>query len=277
MFKKMNKINFKFLILILALLLSLIIVVLGYRVIYLDIFKKINFESDIIARANSIENEVFSLEKIYIYSSANARQNELINQAAWSVDISQFSDIAIFINNHSENGLTDENTIKKLYLDNFQMINTPTSGNTKLYYKNRNDFGKLSYSNENKIGDSLKYDIIPYSKEINYENPEIYNSSFSPICIGFVNENIKSDYKISETNSSFVNNGSLLKKCNISLNSISCTFSFNINIVNNLNQHYISKIFIDIPLKDDNSNIYDGYMKKEITDSSTLNKFYIEY
>ena len=41
--------------------------------------------------------------------------------------------------------------------------------------------------------------------------------------------------------------------------------SFNINITNNLDEKYVNKVSIKIPLEDDNTNIYSGFIKKELT------------
>lgn len=144
-----------------------------------------------------------------------------------------------------------------------------------LYFKNPNDFGKLSYSENSIIQDTLNYTIIPYEQQINYENPEVYDSSFSPICIGFVNKDIKENYIVTDIKDNLLYDGSLLKRGNISLSNINCSFSFDLNIINQMNKHYKANITIDIPLKssDTNSTIYDGFIKQEITNLENL-KFY---
>lgn len=264
------------------LLFLLILIVLGlflgfcYEMIYFDLLKKSNFEQDIVEKA-SLQDNTFEISKIILFSSADATQNEVINRANWNVNISQFCDIAICIDNHSEsNGLSSKNTITSLYIDDIQFLETPSLGTPLLYYKNVDDFGKLSYSENNKIQDNLSYSIIPYEHEKDTSKPEIYDSSFSPICIGFVNQNIKTDYTISDISSPLTYDGSLLKKCNVVLSSISCKISFKLHLISQDNKHYISNITLDIPLKDSNSNktIYDGNIQQELTDMKNFS-FYL--
>ena len=70
----------------------------------------------------------------------------------------------------------------------------------------------------------------------------------NPITLSYVNQNIKSDYIIADTSAPITYDGSLLKKCNIALNSISCNISFDIYITNNLDEEFKSSVFFDIPL-----------------------------
>jgi len=81
-----------------------------------------------------------------------------------------------------------------------------------------------------------------------------------------LNENVKTDYTIPVTASSN-NDGKLLRQAVITLDSIACNISFDINIINNLDKLYKCNINFDIPLKDDESNasIYDEYLVKELT------------
>ena len=64
--------------------------------------------------------------------------------------------------------------------------------------------------------------------------------------------------------------GSLLKNCNITLNSIACKISFLIDIVNNLDEVYECPITLSIPLSTESSTIYDGSL---ILNSSLDYKF----
>ena len=236
---------------------------------------KANFQRNITQDENQSNTSPFEISKIYLFSSAYANQNEAANKSTWNLNVSQFTDIAIFVDNHSETDLSKKNTISQLYIDNIQYTNTPLLGTPKLYYKNPNDFGKLSFQEEKEIHDTLNYAIIPYSKQLNYENPEAYDSSFSPICLGFVNQNIKTDYTITNIEEPLHYDGNLLKRCNIGLSRIQCSFSFDIHILNQLGNHFKSTVTIDIPLKDTSSNatIYDGFLKQEITKLENC-KFY---
>lgn len=222
------------------------------------------------------KSDTFRIRKIILFSSADAVQNEATNKSTWNVNVSQFTDIAIYIDNHLENGFSKENTIAKLYIDNIQYAQMPTLGTPFLYYKNQNDFGKLSFNEENRIQDCLNFEIIPYENERNFEKPEIYDTSFSPICLGFTNKDIKTNYSITNIEEPLRYDGSLLKRCNIGLTRINCTVSFDVHIINQANEHFKSTLSIEIPLKDNSSEttIYDGFTKQEITKISNFS-FYI--
>lgn len=63
--------------------------------------------------------------------------------------------------------------------------------------------------------------------------------------------------------------GSLLKHCNITLNSIACKISFLITIVNNLDETYTCPVILNIPLSSESSTIYDGHLV--LTDKTDYN------
>ena len=104
-------------------------------------------------------------------------------------------------------------------------------------------------------------DTADFSK---YEYP---STCSVPLTIGYINENIKTNYTFPVTTSSN-NDGKLLRQSVITLDSIACNVSFDIHIVNNLDEHFKCSINFDIPFKNENNNssIYDGYFIKELTD-----------
>ena len=93
--------------------------------------------------AEDNKDQVFKVSKVILYSSAEAVDNTA-EQNLQDVTIHQYSDMAIYIDNLSDE-LTEKNTIKELYIDNFQFFG-PELGKPNLYYKNINDFGKSIYS-----------------------------------------------------------------------------------------------------------------------------------
>ena len=84
--------------------------------------------------------------------------------------------------------------------------------------------------------------------------------------MSYVNENIKTDYTLTDTSSPLTYDGSLLKRCGILLNEISSSLSFDIYITNNLNEEFKTTVYIDIPLESDTESIYNGSvtLKKDI-------------
>lgn len=220
-----------------------------------------------ITRLNS--KTVFSIDRIYLYSSADANSKET-NKPIWDLDIFQFTDIALYINNRDEEGVTYENTIKSLTIDNVK-FNDLQSGNAKLYYKNVNDFAKLDINEENEIKDSIEFNIVN-SGDADYAKPVIYSNFQNPITLEYVNSKMKEDTKISDITEPLTFDGSLLKKSGISLNSIKCNLSFRVTIVNNYNQKFIATVYIDIPLEDsfNNTSIYDGKLIKNLENSNIV-------
>lgn len=220
-----------------------------------------------IAKLNS--KTVFSIDRIYLYSSADAKSKET-NKPIWDLDIYQYTDIALFINNRDSEGISYENTIKDLTIDNVK-FNGLEAGNPKLYYKNVNDFAKLDIVEENEIKDSMQFNVIN-SGDADYTKPTIYSNCQNPITLEYVNFNMKEETKISDISTPLTYDGSLLKKAGISLSTIKCTLSFTVTIVNNYNQKYVATVYIDIPIEDSfsNTNIYDGKIIKNIENTNIV-------
>lgn len=220
-----------------------------------------------IAKLNS--KTVFSIDRIYLYSSADAKSKET-NKPIWDLDIYQYTDIALFINNRDSEGISYENTIKDLTIDNVK-FNGLEAGNPKLYYKNVNDFAKLDIANENEIKDSMQFNVIN-SGDADYTKPTIYSNCQNPITLEYVNFNMKEETKISDISTPLTYDGSLLKKAGISLSTIKCTLSFTVTIVNNYNQKYVATVYIDIPIEDSfsNTNIYGGKIIKNIENTNIV-------
>ncbi len=264
-----DKNNKKFpikLIITIALIILCIVMIVNIVKVYL-INREFSESITEITRLNS--KTVFSIDRIYLYSSADANSKET-NKPIWDLDIFQFTDIALYINNRDEEGVTYENTIKSLTIDNVK-FNNLQSGNAKLYYKNVNDFAKLDINEENEIKDSMEFDIIN-SGDADYTKPVIYSNFQNPITLEYVNSEMKEDTKISDITEPLTYDGSLLKKGGISLNSIKCNLSFRVTIVNNYNQKFIATVYIDIPLEDsfNNTSIYDGKLIKNIENSNIV-------
>lgn len=97
----------------------LFLIIFFIIIFFADHFDYLNdYENSISELEVNYTNRIFSVDKIIIYSSAYATKS--INSNS-NFDISQYSDIAIFINNNSNNTFTKENTIKQLYIDNIKL------------------------------------------------------------------------------------------------------------------------------------------------------------
>lgn len=222
---------------------------------------------------------VFSIDKIILYSSANAIKNE-VTRPVWDLNVYQYTDIAIYINNHSDDELDSENAIKTLYIDNIK-LNGVKKGEQSLYFKNAPDFGKSIYStvekkedaDSNKIGDKLEFSVLN-DGDINYEKRQIYADCSSPITLEYVN-NIVNNKIISDIENDVKYDGSILKRSGIVLSDIKSLISFRINLTNNYNQKYMANVYIEIPLEDSvtGDNIYSGKFEKKIEEEN-YSKFY---
>lgn len=269
--KKQSNVPVKLIVTIALIILCIVMIVYTVKIYIVN--EKFADSVSEIARLNS--KTVFSIDKIYLYSSADANSNET-NKPVWDLDIFQFTDIALYINNRDESGVTYENTIKTLTIDNVK-FNGLETGNPKLYYKNVNDFAKLDINEENEIKDSMEFNIVN-SGDADYTKPVIYSNCQNPITLEYVNSEMKENTTISDISQPLTYDGSLLQKSGISLNSIKCNLSFRVTIVNNYNQKFVATVYIDIPLEDSftNESIYNGSIVKNMENTNIVKFIRVE-
>ena len=115
-----KKINKKRILLVIIILISIIMLVMMYKDIIIKIQKSIAYTDKTIEIAKRSEDVVFSVEKMYVCSSANALEKSSSQQEK-RFNIYQYSDIALSVKNNQENGLNNRNTVKELYIDNIEM------------------------------------------------------------------------------------------------------------------------------------------------------------
>jgi hypothetical protein len=258
--------NSKALKLISILLILIFICSLSYIFFLRNYFSNKNFEEYNLLIANSNSSIPFSLNKIVLYSSSTASTvNSYNDNSVQALDISQYCDISLYINNENNS------IIKKLYIDNISISN-PEIGTPYLYKKAFSDMEKCSYDSSKIITNQFQYNIVSKDLPINYENYELYSDGSTPITIGFFNENIKSNYLLTEEE--IKNSSSFLKDAHIPLSSINCNISFVLNIITAKDEHYICNINISIPFENkDGSSIYNtGFVINEIQNDK-LSKF----
>lgn len=254
--------------LVVAIVLIVLCVTMTFNIIKIN---KINEEfSESIAEMSKINSKtVFSIDRIYLYSSADAISKET-NKPIWDLDVYQFTDIALYINNKEDEELTYENTIKRLTIDNIK-FNGLETGTPSLYYKNVNDFAKLDIAEENRIDNKLEFNVVS-SGIADYTKPVIYSNCQNPITLEYINSQMKEETKITDITNPLTYDGSLLKKAGILLTNIKCTLSFKITIENYYGQKFIATAYIDIPLEEEfeNTSIYDGKIIKNIQNSNII-------
>lgn len=272
---KIKNVKLAFAILIILLF---VIFLLYYNYILISSFSKNKFANEMVEISDENENSVFNIQKILLYSNATAVDNSS-DQSLSDVSISQYSDISIYIDNTSYiTDLTNENTVKELYIDNIVMKSNSDRGTKILNYKNPLNLGKfkeLEYSNNNRID----FNIINTNTENenhDYSVPTFYTDCSNPITLGYLNKDLLTNYSVAEGSSSISFNGKVLKEANIDLNDINYKVSFKIHITNNLNQKFVYDMSLDVNLNDDNGGIYNGYVYRGKTTSGKEYRFFKE-
>ena len=248
----------KIILTIITFILFIIVFILASMLFNKYVLKK-EFEENILSFAEMNNKTVFKVNKIILFSSSDAK-NKTSSISNYTVEnLYQYTDIAIFINNNSTEEKTLENTFKKVSINNIKFNQKPETGEPKLYFKSLNKLATSEFNEENEITDNLDFNITS-ENEADLNTPTLYNNLANPITLSYVNQNVKNDYTITDTSTPITYDGSLLKRCNIDLSSISCNLSFDINITNNLDEEFKSSVFIDIPLESEDKSIYDGYI-----------------
>ena len=245
----------KIIIIAIILLLTLINITLIFSLFSRYTIKK-NLEDTVLPFALKNENSIFKLDKITLFSSCNAKNKNATSINFTIENLYQYTDIALFIKSVSEEKIS-ENTLKKVWINNISFNKKPEVGEVNLFYKNINNFAKSDLIESNQINDSLDFEITSES-DSNLDNPVLYNNLANPIVLSYINSNIKSDYTITDTSMPITYDGSLLKRCNVPLESLNCSFTFDIYIINNLDQEFKCTTFINIPLEENGKSIYDG-------------------
>lgn len=258
---------------ILTIILFFIFVVL-FIIVFDRILVRNNFEKDVLTVSNNNSSEIFSLDKIFLFSSANAIHNNE-KQNFWDLNIYQYTDIAIYINNNSDDFITNKNTVKNLYIDNIHFSET-SKGLKSLYYKDINTFGNSILNDSNLINDKLNFEVLDINSNLDYTKPQIYNTLDNPITLEFINKSFKESTIIPNNNQSLVFDGSLLKNLETPLSHLQETVSFTIHIINYLDEEFVCTVQIPISLEDDLQNITNGYIQKTIDNLSNY-KFYRRY
>lgn len=255
-----------------------IVFLLYYNLVFSVVLARNAFANEMIEISDENENTIFNIQKILLYSSANAIDNSE-NQSLKDMNIHQYTDISIYIDNTSTiSELTDENTIKQLYIDSIVTTSNSDIGTKILNYKNPLNFGKyelIDFPENN----TINFNIVNTNSENennDYSTPTFYTDCSNPISLGYMNKDVLTNYSVSSDVNSVSFNGKVLQEANINLEDINYTLSFKIHIVNNLNQKFVYQMKLDINLDDTNGGIYNGYVYKGKTTSGNEYRFFKE-
>lgn len=214
------------------------------------------------------KNPVFKIDKIVLYNSANVEDRSDGNLS--KLDISQFTDIQILINNKSKSEeITAENTISQLFISNIKIETESTDGEKIFNYKNPLNCGKY-VDLENYRDDGIVFNIVnsnEKNKSANYDENIFYTDCSNPISLGYINKNILKNGMINANNASLAFDGSILKNAGIDIQKLNATISFTIHIINNYNEEYICNVQLNNDLTAE-EGIESGYLMNIINPKS---------
>ena len=245
--------NFKFKIkhpklMLLLLLIILLLCILAYSYIFYASYCRNEFVNQSLKISEQNQLSVFKVNKILIYSSANAINNRSDNSLE-DLNICQYTDIAIYIDNTSSiSDLTTQNTVKELWIDNIKITPNSDLGSQVLNYKNLNNFGK--FDNITSADNSrIDFNIVNTNEQnetSDYSTPTFYTDCSNPISLGYINSGIVKNYSIHDNINSVVLNGKLLQQANVNLSQIGYNLTFDIHIKNYDDDSFVYHSNIDV-------------------------------
>ncbi len=271
---KIKNVKLAFVILIIALF---VVFLLYYHFVFAESFARNDFANQMVEISEANEKSVFNVQKVLLYSSANAIDNSE-SQALQNMSICQYTDISIYIDNMANaSELTDENTIKQLYIDNINITSNSDKGAKLLNYKNPLNFGKyeeIELPQNNRIDFNIVNTNVE-NENYDYSKPTFYTDCSNPISLGYMNKDILTDYSVSEGTTSVSYNGKVLQEAGISLDELKYTLSFKIHIINNLNEEFVYQMSMDVDLNDENNGMAtNGYVYKTQNTQGTQYQFF---
>lgn len=259
----MKKTNYRNLKLIIIELVLLVISICTYKYIFeVETTRRIYAEeTEKFIEENN--NPIFSIDKIILCSSANAVDNS--DGKMENLDISQFTDIALYINNKGRSEeITAENTVNQLFINNIKVENQ-IQGSKKIFnYKNPLYSGKY-VELSNWQNDGILFNVVNTNKKnenANYDENIFYTDCSNPISLGYINKNFLINGVVNRSNAVINFDGSILKDAEVDLETLKTKISFSINLTNNFNEKFVCNVNLDIDLDSENEEIYSGSLIK---------------
>lgn len=241
---------------IVIIIILIIILIFLFQKIYNNLLYKKNFEDSVISFAENNLETIFTINKVIFFSSCDSK-NKSSSPTNFTIEnLYTYTDIALFIDNNSEEN-TLENTLKNVKIFNIKFTKEPTIGKPNLYYKSVENFAKSEIDENNIIDKELKFEITS-EDEADFSEPVLFNNCANPITLSYINQNIKSDYTMTDIENPITYNGKLLKRCGVSISSINASISFDIELENNKNQKFRTTVYFSIPFENEEKSIYDG-------------------
>lgn len=194
----------------------------------------------------------FDLSKVLIISTADAVGKE-DSENLWDLSILQNNDIYIQIDLDRASAKND--TLRKVYLENFDIINAPQKGEPKIYRPTNDKDLIYLYKEENLVTNSLEYVV---SNKNNIKNLEISKDGG---LVSFSSSSINVAQYVSNDDSEIKYDGTLLKKADISEEQVKYDINFDIIVEMESKKKYKATITLTLPL---NGLIDNGTVQKEL-------------
>lgn len=248
-------------------------VIYGYwYFIFAPMTQSWKFADEAVAFVSDNSEPIFRIKEIILYSSGYGVDNSK-GKILTDVDIHQFTDISILIDNKSYiSDLSNKNTVSELYIDNIKIKRKSDVGTSTINYKNPYEFGKFNDSIEKTNRIDFKILHTNADNENNdFSTPTFFTDCSNPITLGYLNKDIKNNCNLLDTKEKVEFNGKILKTADVDLDDLYYELSFQIHLKNSLEQAYVYGVNLNIPLKDQNSDISNGYIFKVMHNQS---KFY---
>lgn len=247
---------------ILALIISIIVIIILFYTYFKIITKYRNeriFALQSEKYAEEVNNPVFKIDKVMVYNGANVKDfSEKQNLSR--VDVSQFTDFAIYINNLAKNDeLTEENTVNRIFVNNIGITASEEIGTKKFSTKQIDNLG--NYVPIEESSKEISYEVVHKNsnKDKVNKSKSFYTDCSEPLIISYVNENIVRSVDASASNEKLSLDGSILKHLNIDLNQLNYKINFTINIENNLGENFACNCSLNIDLSSGgDGGIYSG-------------------
>lgn len=233
------------------------------------IISNISFANEVTKFIVKNEEPIFKIDEVILYSSA-AAEDKSEGQILKDLDISQFTDISIKIDNKSYiSELNNKNTVSELYIDNIKITKESEEGDSRLNYKNPLIFGKYNDSIEKT--DRIDFNILHTNADNqnnDFSTPTFFTDCSNPITLGYLNKNVKTNAEISTTTEKIDFNGKLLRLADVPIKDVAYRVSFQIHLKNSLEESFVYSMDLNLPMQEKNASIYDGYIFKKMLNQS---------
>ena len=255
--------------LIIAFIFLVAVVYSYWHFIISPIIGNISFANEVSKFLSNNEEPIFKIDEVILYSSAAAEDNSE-GQVLKDLDISQFTDISIKIDNKSYiSDLSNKNTVSELYIDNIMITKENDKGESRLNYKNPMIFGK--YQENIEQADRIDFNILHTNednKSNDFSTPTFFTDCSNPITLGYLNKNVKTGAEILTTTEKIDFNGKLLKLAGVPIKDVAYRVSFQIHLKNSLEESFVYSMDLNLPMQEKSASIYDGYIFKKMLNQS---------